>query len=231
MKIWVDWKSLKKKRTPEPRGQFPTGTRAYKGWQGRGKTLSMTEYVFRLQEKFPKCIVFSNVKMEGLKNFHYTKTDEEVKEGLRYNNGTDGVINVIDECHLFCNKKTGISLDFLTQISQQRKERRKIVISSQIWEDLDVSLRKQVPEIVTCKNLLGLQINKISNGEGLHYNKTSGQYEAPTTGYEIYKRNDEYYKRYDTFQKIETNATYHRELTPNTTLSVIENISSRKNRK
>ena len=190
----------------------------------------MTEYVFRLKEKYPDCVIFSNVKMQGIKDFHYTKTDAEVREGLRFRNGEKGVINVIDECHLYCNKKTGISLDFLTQISQQRKERRKIIISSQIWEDLDISLRKQVPEIIKCWNFFNLQINTISHGEGLHYNKQSGQYEAPLRGIEIFKRNDEYFNRYDTYQKIETNEVYRREITPSTTLVVKENISSRKQR-
>lgn len=212
MKLKIDYASFKKKRTPEKKNQFPTGTRAFKGWQGRGKSLSICQYVFKLQEKYPDCVIFSNMKMEGLKNFHYTKTDKEVIEGLKYCNSDKGVINVIDECHLFCNKKTGISLDWLTQISQQRKERRKIIISSQIWEDLDISLRKQVPEIVSCRNFGPIQINKVSNGETLRYDKTKSEYVADTIGYEIYKRNDEYFKRYNTYQKIETNELYKREM-------------------
>lgn len=216
MKLTIDYASFKKKKSKEPKHQFPTGTRAYKGYQGRGKSLSMVKYVYDLKQEYPECIIFSNIKMNGIKDFHYTKTDLEVINGLKFNNGDKGVINIIDECHLFCNKKTGISLDWLTQISQQRKERRKIIISSQIWEDLDVSLRKQVPEIVNCRNIGFIQINKISNGETLRYNKTSGRYEADTIGYEIYKRNDEYFARYDTFQKIETNAIYKREMVQNT---------------
>lgn len=224
MNIYIDFKSLKKKKSKEPKNQFPTGTRAYKGHQGMGKTLSMCEYIFRLKQKFPECIIYSNVMLNGIEDYHYTKTDKEVYEGLAATNGEKGVINVIDECHLFCNKKTGISLDFLTQISQQRKERRKIIISSQIWEDLDISLRKQVPEIVSCKHFGNLQINLISDGQQLHYNKTKSQYEAPLAKIEIFKRNDEYFNRYNTYQKIETNAYYKREYTPNPT--IIQNISS-----
>lgn len=211
MKLQIDYASFKKKKSKEKKNQFPTGTRAYKGFQGRGKTLSMVKYVWELKKQYPECVIFSNVKMSGIDDFYYTKTDTEVIRGLQFNNGDKGVINVIDECHLFCNKKTGISMDWLTQISQQRKERRKIIISSQIWEDLDISLRKQVPEIVKCSNFGFIQINKISNGETLRYNKTTGQYEADTIGYEIFKRNDEYFNRYNTYQKIETNLSYKRE--------------------
>lgn len=226
MKFKIDYASFKKKKSREEKNKFPTGTRAYKGFQGRGKSLSMTDYVYKIQQKFPNCVIFSNIKMKGLENFHYTATDKEVMEGLKFNNGSNGVINVIDECHLFCNKKTGISLDWLTQISQQRKERRKIVISSQIWEDLDVSLRKQVPEIVRCNNIGNVQINKVSNGETLRYDKTRGEYVADTIGYEIFKRNDEYFARYDTFQKIETNAVYKREYVQNTIPAIIEKNNS-----
>lgn len=228
MKISIDFKSLIKKKSKDPKNQFPTGTRAYKGHQGFGKSLSMTVYVFKLQEQFPDCVIFSNIYMTGLKNFHYTKTDQEVYQGLTYTNGDKGVINVIDECHLFCNKKTGISIDFLTQISQQRKERRKIIISSQIWEDLDISLRKQVPEIVTCKKIGNLQINLISDGQQLHYNKQNSQYEAPLSAIEIYKRNDEYFSRYNTYQKIETNEFYKRDYN---TQPIIFNNQDLKNKK
>lgn len=216
MRLSIDYASFAKHKSKDPKDQFPTGTRAYKGYQGRGKTLSITKYVYDLKKRYPECVIFSNVKMQGIEDFYYTKTDLDVINGLKFNNRDKGVINVIDECHLFCNKKTGISLDWLTQISQQRKERRKIIISSQIWEDLDISLRKQVPEIVKCNNLGFIQINKISNGETLRYNKTTGQYEADTIGFEIFKRNDEYFARYNTYQKIETNAVYKREMVPNT---------------
>lgn len=227
MKLYIDYASFKKKKSREPKNQFPTGTRAYKGYQGRGKTLSITKYVYDLVEKYPECEVFSNVKLKDIE-YHYTRTDKEVLKGLTYNNGDKGVINIIDECHLFCNKKTGISLDWLTQISQQRKERRKIIISSQIWEDLDVSLRKQVPEIVRCHNVGFIQINKISNGETLRYDKTRGEYVADTIGYEIFKRNDEYFARYDTFQKIETNAVYKREFIQNEPRVLIEKSNNAK---
>ena len=110
----------------------------------------------------------------------------------------------------------------LTQISQQRKERRKIIFTSQIWEELDISLRKQVGEIVKCWNIGNIQINKISNGETLRWDKNESQYVADTIGIEIFKRNEEIANTYDTLQKIETNEKYNRVIIPsfNVTQSV-----------
>lgn len=211
MKILIDFDSFKKKGLAKQKHSFPIGTRAYKGFQGRGKTYSIVHDTREIQKKFPECVIFSNVKLRGFRNYVYCKTDEDVYFGLNFDNGEKGVINIIDEAHLFFNKKTGISLDVLTQISQQRKQRRKILISSQIWEDLDISLRKQVPEIVKCFNIGNIQINRISNGETLRYDKTKSEYVADLIGFSIFKRNRELACLYDTYQKIETNKTYKRE--------------------
>lgn len=214
MKIKIDWQSLKGKGVKEEPHQFPIGTRAYHAFQGRGKTISATHYIIELQKEFPNCVIFSNVKIKGLRNFYFCEKDDDIYFGLSFENGKNGVICFIDEAHLFFNKKTGVPMDVLQQISQQRKERRKIVITSQIWEDLPVEMRKQVPEIVKCWNYGNIQINQISNGETLHYDKRESQYVAKTIGYEIFKRTTDLAERYDTRQKILTNAEYRRDLNP-----------------
>lgn len=218
MRISIDLNSFRKKGLKYKKNQFPIGTRVLKGFQGRGKTISAVKYIFDIQKKFPNCVIFSNVKIKGLKNYYYCKNDQDIYFGLNFENGENGVICFIDEAHLFFNKKTGISLDVLTQISQQRKQRRKIIFTTQIWEELDISLRKQVPEIVKCWNLGNIQINKISNGESLRWDKNESQYVADTIGIEIYKRNIEIADSYDTYQKIETNETYNRVLQPSFTV-------------
>ena len=121
----------------------------------------------------------------------------------------------VDEAHLYFNKKTGISLDVLTSISQQRKDRRRIILSSQIWEDLDISLRKQVKEVVNCRRFGFLQINTILKGETLHWDKFEGAYIADKDYTEIFKHNDWLYSRYDTRQKIIKNDKYNRTITQN----------------
>lgn len=225
MKIYLDT-FFKKWNRPEPNA-FPVGSRVYKGFQGSGKTLSMVKYAFDIQKEFPECHIFSNIKITGLNNYHQIENDNDVKEGLEYSNGKNGVLVLLDEAHLYFNKKSGISLDVLTAISQQRKDRRRIVFSSQIWEELDISLRKQVKEIVACRCIFKkIQINQISDGETLTYDKIKGEYIAQKIRTEVFKHYNELYNAYNTLQKIITNENYNRQFSGKT-----ENVIQIKNKR
>lgn len=205
----VDWQSFRKKYTPPLKGQFPVGSRVYIGRQGKGKTLSMVEYTHYLMEKYPDAVVFSNVILFGVK-YHHIKEDSDLSLALAYQNGAAGVLVLLDEAHLTFGKKTGISVDVLTSISQQRKDRRRLVFSSQIWNELDISIRKQVQEVVDCKSFGRFQLNTVYDGESIRLDKSDYSYSMEKIERELYKHNDEYYGRYDTFQKILTNEQYTR---------------------
>lgn len=214
MKIY--WNTIPKRWVRPPRNQFPTGSRVYKGFQGSGKSLSMVKYALDISKAFPKCIIFSNMVIRGIPNFVYIENDDVLKHALNLRNGERGVLVLLDEAHLYFNKKSGISLDVLTAISQQRKDRKRLVFSSQIWEELDISLRKQVKEIVNCKCIAGkIQVNTICDGETLIYNKLEGEYQAKKIRTEIFKHYKELYDSYDTLQKIVTNQDYNRPITQN----------------
>lgn len=213
----VYWDTFPKKWSKPKRGQFPTGSRVYKGFQGSGKTLSMTKYAIDLSSAFPNALVFSNYPIKGIKNFTLIESDFDLQNALTIANGASGVLVLLDEAHLYFNKKSGISLDVLTAISQQRKDRRRLVFSSQIWEELDISLRKQVKEIVSCRTIFHfLQVNTISDGESLSYDKLSSSYVAKKIRTEIFKHNDLLYNSYNTLHKIITNENYSR--TPSSSL-------------
>lgn len=172
-------KIIYKKWVKPKKNLFPTGSRVYKGYQGSGKSLSMVKYALDVVKAYPNCQVYSNMIIKGIDNFNFINSDSELKEALSLRNGTDGVLVLLDEAHLYFGKRGGIPLDVLTAISQQRKDRRRLVFSSQIWEELDISLRKQVKEIVSCRCVFGcVQINTISNGETLSYDKLAGEYVA-----------------------------------------------------
>lgn len=210
MKVY--WKTFKEKWVRPKPNLFPTGSRVYKGFQGSGKSISMVKYAFDIAEKFPDCIIFSNMIIRGIKNFVYIENDEVLKKALELQNGERGVLVLLDEAHLYFNKKNGISLDVLTAISQQRKDRKRLVFSSQIWEELDISLRKQVKEIVSCRCLARkIQVNTISDGETLAYDKLTNQYVAKKIRTEVFKHYQALYNAYDTYQKIITNNNYSRD--------------------
>lgn len=228
MKIY--FKTFRDKWLPPEPNQFPTGSRVYKGFQGSGKTLSMVFYAFQISKQFPNCLIFSNIKIKGLNNYTYIENDEVLKQALETRNGGAGVLVLLDEAHLYFGKKNGIPLDVLTAISQQRKDRRRLVFSSQIWEELDLSLRKQVKEIVTCRTFLKcIQFNIISDGESLSYDKLSSQYVAKKIRTEIFKHSQWLYDSYSTYQKIISNSQYSRSYSPSPIYEV--NLSEAKPRK
>lgn len=206
----IDWKSFTEKWTRPKGKQFPTGSVVFKGYQGSGKTLSLIHYAIELKKEFPKCIIYSNVILYDI-DYIYIKDDIVLNEALTRQNGANGVLIILDEAHLYFNKKDGIPLDVLTCISQQRKDRRRLCFTSQIWEELDISLRKQVKEVVACKNIFGLiQINTISDGESITYDKLQGTWIAKKIRTDVFKHNDKLYNRYDTRQKVIRNTNYQR---------------------
>ena len=207
----IDWQSFKEKWTKPKGKQFPTGSVVWKGYQGSGKTLSLVHYVYQMKKEYPKCIIYSNVVLYDI-DYIYISNDFILDQALKCQNGANGVLIVLDEAHLYFNKKNGIPLDVLTCISQQRKDRRRLCFTSQIWEELDISLRKQVKEVVDCHNIFNcIQINTISDGESITYDKLQGTWTAKKIRTEIFKHNDKLYRLFDTRQKIVRNNNYERE--------------------
>lgn len=126
----------------------------------------------------------------------------------KYSNDDKGVIYLIDEIQLYMNslQSKNINMDTMTQISQQRKQRKHIVCTSQILGRMAKPLREQFSCVMVCKNYLGfLQCNKLVDRDDLEDNETA-------TGTELkgkvkrkfwFVHSPNYYKRYDTYRIIE----------------------------
>lgn len=83
-------------------------------------------------------------------------------------NGFNGVVYLIDEIHLEFNslESKNIPIEVMIEVSQQRKQRKHIVGTSQQFLRLAKPLREQVKNLVICKNFLGcFQYNKLVDGE------------------------------------------------------------------
>lgn len=208
----IDWSSITKHYTRPPKRQFPIGMTCYKSFQGYGKSLSMVKDGFEIKSEFPECRVFANMALQGIE-YSVFKSVNDLIDVLKFYNGADGVLILIDEAQNYFNKKTGVPLEVMSQFCQNRKNRRCILMTSQIWEDLDVPLRKQVKTVVNCRRFWKFQINTYHNGEQLSFDKQTGEYVAPKKFTKIFKHNDDYYNRYDTFEVIQTNESYDRTLT------------------
>lgn len=123
---------------------------------------------------------------------------------LKYvNNGQFGVVYLIDEIHLELNslESKNIDIDVMTEISQQRKQRKHIVGTSQVYMRMAKPLREQVRDIVICSNFFGMvQFNKLIDGEKSTEN--NGKLEAYVRKRFLWFHDPVMYDRYDTYAKM-----------------------------
>lgn len=192
------WRCSRYKRNDT--GMPCSGILLFCGVQGSGKTYSMANYVINLSRKYPKAIICSNLAIDGINTVPYLG----VISLTSINNGEDGVIYVIDEIQLEFNslESRQIGIEVMIEVSQQRKQRKHIVGTTQVFGRVAKPIREQIKWVVLCKCYLRLfQINKLINGE--ESEEVDGKLKTKTKSiiFDIHKV--EYYKRYDTYAKIQ----------------------------
>lgn len=125
------------------------GLTMYCGRQGAGKTVSMVEYLEQMRVKYPGCKIYTNLKYE-----HETEPLNGW-EMLLNTRDPAGVIFAIDEVHaeFSSNAWKDFPPELLREISQQRKQRVKIIASAQAYKDVVIQLRRQCFDVVECRTL------------------------------------------------------------------------------
>lgn len=126
----------------------------------------------------------------------------------RYFNGEYGVIFLVDEIQLYLNslESKNINIEVVTQISQQRKQRKHIVATSQVFGRMAKPLREQFSCVMYCREYLNktLQCNSLIDRDSMVGDDSTG---TNITGEVIRKfwfwRQPEMFARYDTYRVIE----------------------------
>lgn len=221
--IHVDWKSIKAKLAKDNRDLPPMGMRVYIGPQGEGKSVSMTHDAYEIHRKYPKMFVISNMPL-SFADIIVQGTRELVK-ALKVDNGEDGVLIVVDELQLFASKKEGVPYAVFQGLCQQRKHRRFMMGTAQDWEDVDVSSRKKVKEVMRVRRIMNLQINELFDGYSIKYDKQKGEWTCKSKGMWIFKHNNKLYEKYDTYAEITTNEEIAEKITP---IAFLEEQNTRK---
>lgn len=181
----------------------PDGLIVFCGSQGTGKTLSAVNYVRELSFRYPKMILVTNVFVKGLnplvKVIEYTGIDCLTS----VENGYNGVVYLIDEIHLEFNslESKNIPIEVMIEISQQRKQRKHIIGTSQQFLRLAKPLREQVKNLVLCQNFLGcIQYNKLIDGSTIR--EDNGHIKMDVKKRSLWFHSPELYKSYDTYAKM-----------------------------
>lgn len=128
------------------------GLTLYAGRQGAGKTMAMVEYLERMRTLHPKCLIYTNF---GYK--HQTGEFMDWNDFFNIRNGEDGVIFAIDEIQneFASTAWKNFPETLLSEITQQRKQKIKIVGTSQVFTRVVKPLREQTFEVVECFTFLG----------------------------------------------------------------------------
>ena len=180
----------------------PSGILVFCGPQGAGKTLSAVQYVRKLAEKYPKMILVTNVEIKGLSIAVYPYTG--IADFSKYSNGFEGVVYLIDEIHIEFNSLESKNIDpsVMTEIAQQRKQRKHIVGTSQVFGRIAKPFREQFKYVVLCRCLWGvLQYNTLIDGEWAMVDD-DGHLEAETVKRYFWWHKPELYDSYNTYAKI-----------------------------
>lgn len=134
------------------------------------------------------------------------KNNDDLK---KYSNGKKGVIYLIDEIHLYMNslESKNINIDVMTQISQQRKQRKHIVATCQIFGRMAKPLREQFSSVMICKNYLGfIQFNRMIDRDSIDSDNSSDtNLKGKVKKRFMWLHNPIFYNRYDTYSIISKN--------------------------
>ncbi len=197
---WLLWDYI----TRDERARYfkEYGFTLYVGRQGSGKTISMVQYLNEQKVLHPKSLIVTN--------FKYDKADYLMtnwRDLLEIRNGTDGVIFAIDEIHSEYSSASWKDFpeSILSEISQQRKQRIKIVSTSQVYARVAKPIREQAFSVVACDTYFGRWT----------FNKEydAAEYSTSDTPYQVKKKvkplrkssfiQSNYLRScYDTFEKI-----------------------------
>lgn len=178
------------------------GFSIFVGRQGSGKTISMVHYLEKLRKKNPDLIIITNFKYK-----HASKVMTSWRDFLETRNGGKGVVFAIDEIHSEYNADAWKDFpeSLLSEISQQRKQRIKIVATAQVFNRIAKPIREQTFSVITCKTIFGrLTFTK-------EYD--AAEYAVSDTPYRVKKRcrpiskscfvqSNHLRDKYDTYEKI-----------------------------
>lgn len=184
---------------------FPfCGTQVFCGRQGSGKTMSMVKVLLDMKKKYPDCIVVTNLHLNVPWDYVEFSSMEELADLLvRCNNGQKGVVYAIDEIHTFFNAldSKSIPMYVFQEISQQRKQRKVIMGTSQLFLRMAKPFREQCDTLIICK-CIGGKFNLMYAYDGSTLDEDFGKVTGTLIRTGFFMQTRQLREAYDTYQKV-----------------------------
>ncbi len=183
-------------RDPEEFKEF--GVRFICGEQGSGKTVFLTKYLLDLQKKYPKLKIQTNYcyRNEHNKITHW-------KDLVEQNNGIYGYINVLDEVQNWFNSLASKNFppEMMTEISQQRKQRKLFLCTSQVFGRVAKPIREQAMIVYEPFTLFGCIT--FVRAYKPYFDDTGALVKKKPRGIQFFVHNSTIRESYDTYKKVQ----------------------------
>lgn len=201
-----DYKALKKFSHSE---DFPySGLWLFTGAQGHGKTITLMYILREIVKEFPDCLVVSNISIYGIPSIPY----RSIKDFEKYNNGSKGIVFVIDEIHTLFNslESENMPLSTVQVWCQNRKNRRVILGTSQRFNRVAKPIREQTKLLYACYRPF-LCFNRYACFDASLFND-KGEYEGEPQKKHYYVPSWDVLTGYNTLEVVKRNAKTYEEV-------------------
>lgn len=177
------------------------GFHLFVGEQGSGKTVATVEFLQRIKGEFPLCKIATN--------FAYKAQDSAIehwKDLVFNNNDIYGQVDVVDEVQNWfsSNQSKDFPPEMIQEITQQRKQRKILIGTTQRFERMAKPLREQVNyiyypmTIAGCLTIVKICKPKIDSDGQIMEQRVVKRY--------FFVHTDEIRNSFDTYHKIKKQA-------------------------
>lgn len=189
----------------------PDGIWCFVGAQGQGKSMSAIQTVLKLHEEYPRAIICSNLDIHGVEIIPFT----DYRQIVELDNGIYGVIFMIDEIQSVwnCMEQRDIPMEELATLCMNRKSRRVVIGTSQVYGRVAKSIREQYKYVILCKKILKyIQFNTVVDPCPDGYTaEDDGHFMGEIVKKSIWFHSPAAYAAYDTYKKIARPERLHKE--------------------
>lgn len=174
------------------------GVFIFAGSQGSGKTISAIQFIRKQLKKFPLIKIKSNIDI----NFQHGRINHW-KDVVSSNNGEIGEIDFLDELQNWfsSNESSNFPPEMLTEITQQRKQHKVIVGTSQVFTRLSKPIREQTTYLCLPNTFFGcLTFVRVFEPE---FNESGDLLKKRFVRMYFFVHDKELRECYDTYEKVE----------------------------
>lgn len=174
------------------------GIHIFCGEQGSGKSIAAVHFIKMISERNPGAMIEANIDLDCAQ-FTVESSDDIV--GV--NNGELGMVVMLDEIQNWFSslESKNFPPDMLTEITQQRKQRKCIVGTAQVFNRISKPIREQITLLYKPTTIAGcLTIVRVYRA---HVNQDGALDRQSFQRMYFFVHDDELRNAYDTYAKVE----------------------------